>query len=160
MKQASSKFSQAGFKLIELLVVIAIIGLLSALAVVSLGNIREKARDTKRLSDISAVQTAMELVKDKNGDYKTNLGCGVKKLYLCTGGDLEGFVPSLSTMKDPLSTDTSPACRSNCKAGCVYGFDEITKTNYAIDFYLENGAGQFEEPGCYQLTEKGISLKE
>lgn len=52
---------QKGFTLVELLVVIAIIGLLSTLAVVSLGSARSKARDARRISDIKQVQTALEL---------------------------------------------------------------------------------------------------
>jgi len=53
--------NKKGFTLIELLVVIAIIGLLSTLAVVALGSAREKARDSKRLSDLKQIQTALEL---------------------------------------------------------------------------------------------------
>lgn len=53
--------NKKGFTLIELLVVIAIIGLLSTLAVVALGSARVKARDSKRLSDLKQVQTALEL---------------------------------------------------------------------------------------------------
>jgi len=57
-----------GFTLIELLVVISIIGILSTLAVVSLNNARLKARDTKRVSDIKQIQTALELyASDKFG---------------------------------------------------------------------------------------------
>ncbi len=59
---------QKGFTLIELLVVIAIIGLLSTLAVISLNNARQKARDARRVSDIKQVQTALELYyNDMNG---------------------------------------------------------------------------------------------
>jgi len=59
--------NKRGFTLIELLVVIAIIGLLSTLAVVALGSARLKARDSKRLSDLKQVQTALELYyTDKN----------------------------------------------------------------------------------------------
>lgn len=60
---------QKGFTLIELLVVISIIGLLSTLAVVSLGNARTKARDAKRKSDIKQVSTALELYNANNGGY-------------------------------------------------------------------------------------------
>lgn len=63
------KKNNKGFTLIELLVVIAIIGLLSTLAVVALGNAREKARDAKRLSDLKQMQTALELFYTDETDY-------------------------------------------------------------------------------------------
>lgn len=64
------KKNQKGFTLIELLVVIAIIGLLATLAVVSLRNAQQRARDTKRVSDISAIETAVELFyNENNGVY-------------------------------------------------------------------------------------------
>jgi prepilin-type N-terminal cleavage/methylation domain-containing protein len=55
-----------GFSLIELLVVIAIIALLSTMAVVSLSNARQKARDSRRQGDLKAIQTAVELYKTSN----------------------------------------------------------------------------------------------
>lgn len=61
--------NKKGFTLIELLVVIAIIGLLSTLSVVALGSAREKSRDSKRLSDIKQVQTALELFYTDQGNY-------------------------------------------------------------------------------------------
>ncbi len=55
-----------GFTLIELLVVIAIIGILSAIGLVSLNGAREKARDSKRQSDLSSVKSAIALYYDDN----------------------------------------------------------------------------------------------
>ncbi|MFH1790275.1 MAG: prepilin-type N-terminal cleavage/methylation domain-containing protein [bacterium] len=63
--------NKKGFTLIELLVVIAIIGLLSTLAVVALSSARTKARDSKRLSDLKQVQTALELYFTDNNGYPT-----------------------------------------------------------------------------------------
>ncbi|MFH1790324.1 MAG: prepilin-type N-terminal cleavage/methylation domain-containing protein [bacterium] len=72
--------NKRGFTLIELLVVIAIIGLLSTLAVVALGSARVKARDSKRLSDVKQVQTALELYYTDNNEYpagaSSTLGTG------------------------------------------------------------------------------------
>ena len=62
MKKDYSK----GFSLIELLVVIAIIGLLSTMAVVSLNNARQKARDARRMGDLRALSSAVELYKSEN----------------------------------------------------------------------------------------------
>jgi prepilin-type N-terminal cleavage/methylation domain-containing protein len=60
---------QKGFTLIELLVVIAIIGLLSTLAVISLGNARAKSRDAKRVADVKQIQTALELYYNDTSQY-------------------------------------------------------------------------------------------
>lgn len=49
-----------GFTLIELLVVIGIIVFLFVLGVIALGSVRQMARDSKRLSDLRAVQTQLE----------------------------------------------------------------------------------------------------
>ncbi len=69
--------NKKGFTLIELLVVIAIIGLLSTLAVVALGSAREKARDSKRLSDLKQTQTALELYYTDNNAYPTTTASGI-----------------------------------------------------------------------------------
>jgi len=60
---------QKGFSLVELLVVIAIIGILSTLAVIYLGGASEKARDSKRIDDITKLANAMELYKQETGTY-------------------------------------------------------------------------------------------
>ena len=59
---------QKGFTLIELLVVIAIIGLLSSLAVVSLNDARNKAKDAQIKSDLSQFRTYMTLTYE-TGDF-------------------------------------------------------------------------------------------
>lgn len=85
--------NKKGFTLIELLVVIAIIGLLSTLAVVALGSAREKARDSKRLSDIKQVQTALELYYTDQGSYPlqgTAVELGTAS-YICLGTTEAGF---------------------------------------------------------------------
>lgn len=58
-----------GFTLIELLIVIAIIGLLATLAIVSLTTAQRKARDTKRVADMSTIQKAVELYYSDNAAY-------------------------------------------------------------------------------------------
>lgn len=59
-----------GFTLVELLVVIAIIGVLATLLLLQLGGARAKARDAKRISDISQIRTAVEQYFDDNsGSY-------------------------------------------------------------------------------------------
>ena len=58
-----------GFTLIELLIVISIIAILVASATYSWRNAQEKGRDGKRKSDLKAVQQALELYFQNNGQY-------------------------------------------------------------------------------------------
>jgi len=64
-----------GFTLIELLVVIAIIGLLATMAVVSFSGAQSKARDAKRISDVTQLMKALELYYDENGSYINSGNC-------------------------------------------------------------------------------------
>lgn len=64
-----------GFTLLELLVVIAIIGVLSSVVIVSLSNAKAKARDAKRIQDLSQIKTALDLYYNNNG-YYPQTGCG------------------------------------------------------------------------------------
>ncbi|MBU2264316.1 type II secretion system GspH family protein [Patescibacteria group bacterium] len=68
MKQVKSK----GFTLIELLVVISIIGFLATASMVVFNNVRMKARDTKRKSDLKQLSTAIQLYYDANSSYPDN----------------------------------------------------------------------------------------
>ena len=59
-----------GFTLIELLVVIAIIGLLSTIIAAPIQNARKKARDSKKIAEIKAVQLALDQYAEANlGQY-------------------------------------------------------------------------------------------
>lgn len=59
-----------GFTLVELLVVIAIIGVLATLVLLQLGTARARARDTKRITDVNQIRTAIEqYFEDNNGQY-------------------------------------------------------------------------------------------
>ncbi len=147
-----------GFTLIELLVVIAILGLLSSLALVSFGNIREKGRDTKRLTDIDALRTALEAINSEYGSYSEELGIDCEagsEVSSCLGGRLEEYITSLRNLKDPVGTEV---CGANCSSPCNYTFGSLESDDYGVLFYLEAGAGAYKEPGCYILDKTGINL--
>ncbi len=58
-----------GFTLIELLVVIAIIAILSGIVLANLSGPRQKARDTKRISDLAQIQLMLEQFFDRCNVY-------------------------------------------------------------------------------------------
>jgi prepilin-type N-terminal cleavage/methylation domain-containing protein len=75
--------NKKGFTLIELLVVIAITAILTSVIIPSLFGTKAKARDTKRISDISQIQLALELYQDNNGGvYPTGIYGGALNPYL------------------------------------------------------------------------------
>ncbi len=70
--------AKKGFTLIELLLVIAIIGILASALLVSLGGARRAARDSRRISDLRQVQSALELYFNACGHYPGTADCASK----------------------------------------------------------------------------------
>ncbi len=70
--------TQRGFTLIELLLAIVIIGILATIIVVNFINVRARARDTQRKSDLKQIQAALELYRQDQGSYPSTNGisCG------------------------------------------------------------------------------------
>jgi prepilin-type N-terminal cleavage/methylation domain-containing protein len=58
-----------GFTLVEMILACAIIGILASIAYGTFTGMRERARDTQRMSDIEQLRLAMKLYKDTYGTY-------------------------------------------------------------------------------------------
>ena len=140
------KQNKKGFTLIELLVVIAIIGILSTLAVVSLGSARLKARDAKRLSDIRSTQSALEIFNTDNPTIGYPLVSGVtsgtaaniETYCLDDGSATPGWKASGCTT--PLITlPADPGLGSNVYSYAVPALvaPSTVSTPYSLNFVLE-----------------------
>jgi len=66
-----NKNSTLGFTLIELLVVMAIIGILTSLLVANFAQIRSRARDSQRKSDLNQIKKALQMYYDDQKAYPT-----------------------------------------------------------------------------------------
>lgn len=116
--------NKKGFTLIELLVVIAIIGVLSTLAVIALGNARTKARDSKRMSDLKQISSALELYYADNSTYPT----------IITPGDSLLSPDGTKTYMGKIPSNPSPRNDGDCTdADYVYVSDN---SSYTIDSCL------------------------
>jgi prepilin-type N-terminal cleavage/methylation domain-containing protein len=80
MLHTITKKGLRGFTLIELLVVIAIIGLLSTVIAAPITEARKKGRDSKKISDLRSIYTAINIYADDNaGDYPATLSALVPR---------------------------------------------------------------------------------
>lgn len=133
---------QRGFTLIELLVVIAIIGLLSTLAVVSLNSARAKARDAKRLSDISQIQAALDHYYTDNNTYpqtQAALNLGVDVTALCNSA--VGWQASCEANETAYMTQLPQDPLNNH----AYQYQVSDGTTYNISFTLESEINGFSD---------------
>src|SRR3989344_7896316 len=86
-----------GFTLIELLIVIAIIGILASIVLVSLTAARARARDGKRISEISQLRSTLELYLTKCGEYPDNSNPGTTGCVALSTVDYVGLKAGLVT---------------------------------------------------------------
>jgi prepilin-type N-terminal cleavage/methylation domain-containing protein len=113
-----------GFTLLELLISISIIGILIAAGVASYSTAQKKSRDSRRMSDLKAIQGGFEQYNaDFNGNYP--VGCALATKYLPAG------FPT-----DP-KTSTSYASGGTCNA-----------TSYCICAALESTTGNATAATC------------
>jgi prepilin-type N-terminal cleavage/methylation domain-containing protein len=61
-----------GFTVIELLIVIVVIGILAAIVISTYSGIQVKERNSKRQTDIVAIQTQLEAFYSQNGYYPSS----------------------------------------------------------------------------------------
>lgn len=156
--------NKKGFTLLELLVVIAIIGLLSTIAVTSLNSGRQKARDAKRISQVKAVQTAMEFIYDSQNDYDLSACTDITApigIHTCTASGLQTYITSVAGLKDPSATDLT-GCVDAAAAACQMSFATLptgSSQDYTIYFYLEQANGALETTAAADCTatKSGIS---
>lgn len=131
------KIPKTGFTLVELLVVITIITILSAIGLAVYSNAQSLARDSKRLSGIRDLVTALEAYNSSNGSYPgcSSINCSswgnsgsVNYNHPYIGGLVPNFMRGLP--HDPLELP-NPGGPDICYVRNSYN-------GYSLEFRLEN----------------------
>lgn len=165
MRNKNKKLN-SGFTLIELLVVVAIIALLSSVALIGFLSARQKARDAKRLGDMTQMNTALELYYSTNKGYPSSPVLGVP------GGITPGYASTLPIAPLPADggcgsmtfSSYDSALPPNINATNYYYYPSGTSyvlngltlfPDYAYYFCLGNQTGNFSG-GVHKVTPKGV----
>ena len=105
----TTKYCKAkGFTLIELLIVITIIGILVATGTYSWNAAQLKARDSRRKTDLKAIQQALESFYQTNGQYPLTSGatyCNLVSYTTIANALQPTFISQLP--KDPTTSGTT-----------------------------------------------------
>lgn len=155
-----------GFTLIELLVVIGIIGVLATISVASLNSARQKARDTRRITDVKQMSTLLE-AEDASTPGQPLTGCASDHTLTTACNGLAAFL-ELAKIKDPAPKDATTPCPAGAAGGatgvgCNYSISQAAGTatkaaatnDYEICFNLESG-GAGLKAGLNKVTVGGV----
>ena len=136
-----------GFTLIELLVVIAIIGLLATMSVIALGSARESARDSRRLSDIRQMQTALEMYYSNVGEYPSEVAAG---------GSIGGE-DGIPTFMAEVPANPTPTNDGDCASDLEYDYtQEDDGASYTIEYCIGGDSGDIPG-GLHCATPAGLT---
>lgn len=102
-----------GFTIIELMITIGIIATLSAIAMISFGQIQKSARDSQRIQIMTSMQAAMERYYSDHKSYPPTPGFN----YGGPNDNVAGFVGLESVL---LAQSYIPACLKDADYGNVY----------------------------------------
>ncbi len=144
------KHHYSAFTLVELLVVIAIIGILSTLSVVAFNNVRAKARDSRRLSDVRQIGMALEMYYGDYGQYPPPpIPTGTPITGLCLSNSGISSTCGAIVYLQKIPGDPLPNIH--------YTYSYLNSgESYRLGFNLEQGSGDWPA-GTLAMGPNGIS---
>src|SRR3989344_151464 len=104
----SLKHKQQGFTIVELLIVIVVIGILATLVITTFTGIQQKARNTKRQTDINTLHSQVEAYYAQKGRYPTLTNINTPAFITA---NMKGLDPA--TLCDPKAGTTTCTLADN-----------------------------------------------
>src|ERR1035437_4656511 len=141
------KLKNQGFTIVELLIVIVVIGILATLVITTYNGVQSKARDTKRQTDVNAIQGQVEAYNTNAGFYPTLTNINSTSWR---GTNMKGL--DANALQDPQGSAQalvgSPVAKSYAYEAVPAGCDDSTTncTSYKLTATLEN---QINGSGTY-----------
>ena len=114
----SLKQKSKGFTIVELLIVIVVIAILATLVIVTFTGIQQKARDSKRQTDVDALDSHLEAFYANNGYYPTITDLTTPAWI---SANMKGFDPNALT--DPKGSTIT----GNAPASGTYAYSYVTQ---------------------------------
>jgi general secretion pathway protein G len=133
---------QKGFTIVELLIVIVVIGILATLVIVTFTGIQQKARDSKRETDIDALDSQVEAVYASLGYYPSFADLTSSTFR---AANMKGLDPSALTdpkggaIQNAPATATSYGYQPLNTAGTSCEAADTTCVSFTLTAKLENG---------------------
>lgn len=152
-----------GFTLIELLVVIAIFALMANITMVSLNNAKRESRDTKRMSDINQLRSALQLYSMERLTYPDGDGVALgttaravldPRGWATSPPNTPVYMPIVPRDPKTINLPDNP-CTDSSTSPCDYSYTFYSTDSYVIYFYLEDDLNNMAA-GLHRATKDNI----
>lgn len=137
-----------GFTLFELLVVIAIIGLLATITLVALNEVREDARNSKRIADMKQVQLALAMRFDNDSNYPASLDFD--------SGDRIASEDGSKIYLEQVPSNPHPRDEGGCSDSNYTYATTNANTTYEITYCISEATGDVSA-GTHTATPLGLA---
>lgn len=124
-----------GFTIVELLIVIVVIAILAAISIVAYNGIQQRAKDSQRKSDITAITKALELYYIDNGRYPAGSGSTTINASWSTTADAswQNLATALAPYSAKLPTDPISTAGAAVTSGTGYNYAYYSNTSTFCD---------------------------